>query len=124
MGDRRTPWRRNQAGLGEEYIDLQNEKAGHFQEGEVRNLGILRNIKASTLFHAVLVWPERSRSWSLTISAAGRITVRSRRQTSRVTWRVTARKWRFDASRLAEEAGLAVLMSPISVGGPKREDLL
>jgi hypothetical protein len=31
-------WRRSQARLGEDYIDLQNEKAGHFQEGEVRNL--------------------------------------------------------------------------------------
>jgi hypothetical protein len=42
MGDRRTSWRRKQAGFGENYIELQNEKAGHFQEGEVQNLRTLR----------------------------------------------------------------------------------
>ena len=46
---------RSQAGLGEDYIDLQNERAGQFQEREVRNLRILRNIKTPTLFHAELL---------------------------------------------------------------------
>src|SRR6266478_1703610 len=46
--------------------------------------------------------PRRSRSWSSTMSATGRVTARSQGPTSRATWRVTARTWRYDDSRPAE----------------------
>jgi hypothetical protein len=38
---------RSHAGLAEDYIDYQNEEAGHFQEGEVRNLPIVLAMKTA-----------------------------------------------------------------------------
>jgi hypothetical protein len=46
----------DQAGLGAEYIDLQNEKAGHFQEGEVRNFRVVPGSCSATSNWARRIW--------------------------------------------------------------------